>query len=117
MEVVPCVIKIAMEHLACHSARSLHHAIITSISTSYARLRSINRCTPVCDERSDRIWLLYRFFSEKKGLSALNGTDLANFEARFWSWTCVHLSLTCVRVRKECSVGKTLHQLAILRDT
>ena len=41
-------------------------------------------------------------------MSVLNGTDLANFEDRFWSWTCVHLSITCVRVRKECSVGKTL---------
>ena len=105
--------KTAMEHLVCHEARSPRYAIITSISTSYARSRSIDhRCTPVCDERNNRKFALqvpYRFFSERKGLSALNGTDLANFEDQFWSWTCVHLSLTCVRVRKECSVGKTLH--------
>ena len=44
------------------------------------------------------------------GLSAPNGTDIdfAKFEDRFSSWTCVHSYLTCVRVRKECSVGKTL---------
>ena len=30
------------------------------------------------------------------------------FEDRFSPWTCVHSCLTCVRVRKECSVGKTL---------
>ena len=32
----------------------------------------------------------------------------ASFEDRFSSWTFVHLCLTCVRVRKGCSVGKTL---------
>ena len=66
VEVVPCVIKIAMEHLACHGARSLRHAIITSISTSYARSRSIDRCTPVCDERNDRIFALVSIFFLKR---------------------------------------------------
>ena len=44
------------------------------------------------------------------GLSAPNITDLkfASFEDHFSSWTCVHSCLTCVRVRKKCSVGKTL---------
>ena len=43
-------------------------------------------------------------------LSAPNGTDVdfANFEVPFSSWTCVHSCLTCVRLPKECSVGKTL---------
>ena len=109
MEVVPYVIKTAMEHPVCHEARSLCYAIFTCISTSYARSRSIDhRCTPVCDDRNDHKFALVSIFSERQGFSALNGTDLANFEDRFWSWTCVHLSLTCVRVRKECSVGKTL---------
>ena len=78
-----------------------------SISTSYARSRSIHARLFATRETTVNS-LLYRFFSERKGLSALNGTDLANFEDRFWSWTCVHLSLTCVRVRKKYSVGKTL---------
>ena len=43
-------------------------------------------------------------------LSAPNSTDIdfARFEDRFSPWTCVHSCLTCVRVRKERSVGKTL---------
>ena len=41
-------------------------------------------------------------------LSAPNGTDCTSFEDRYSSWTCVHSCLTCVHVRKECSVGKTL---------
>ena len=125
--------KIAMEHVVCHKARSLryaikggsekictnshkksffvaffHHplAIITTISTSYARSRSMVVARLFATRETTVNSLLYRFFSESKGLSALKGTDLANFEDRFWSWTCVHLSLTCVRVRKECSVGK-----------
>ena len=106
-----------MEHPVCHEARiRVADAIIyTSISTSYARSESIDhRCTPVCDERNDRKFALVPIFFWKERL-ALNGTDLAKFEDRFWSWTCVHLSLTCVRVRKECSVGKTLlHVLPVI---
>ena len=104
------VIKTAMEHPVCHEARSLTLCSNASISTSYAKSRSIDARLFATRETTVNA-LLYRFFSERKGLSALNRTDFANFEDRFWSWTCVHLSLTCVRVRKKCSVGKTLVEL------
>ena len=55
--------------------------------------------------------LVYLFFEwQMSGVSAPNSTDIdfASFEDPFSSWTCVHSCLTCVRVRKECSVGKTL---------
>ena len=59
-----------------------------------------------------RDFALVYLFSEwqMSGLSAPNGTDIdfAKFEDRFSSWICVHSYLTCVRVRKECSVAKTL---------
>ena len=66
-----------------------------------------------------RDFALVRLFSEwqMSGLSAPNGTDIdfASFEVRFSSWTCVHSCLTCVRVRKECLVGKTLTSLHLSR--
>ena len=47
---------------------------------------------------------------QTSGFSAPNGTDIdfASFKDRSSSWTCVHSCLTCIRVHKECSVGKTL---------
>ena len=50
------------------------------------------------------------------GLSAPNGTDVASFEDRFLPWTCVHWCLTCVRVRKECSVGKIIDTVGSERE-
>ena len=94
VEVVPYVIKTAMEHLVCHEARSLRYAIIqaASISTSYARSRSIHaRLFATRLERNDRKFALVSIFSERKGLSALNGTDLANFKIGFGrglAYTC-----------------------------
>ena len=64
-----------------------------------------------CDKFLD--FALVHLFSRSErqmSLSALNGTDIdsASFDDRFSSWTCVHACLTCLRVRKEHSVGKTL---------
>ena len=64
----------------------------------------------VCHATKSVDFALVYLFSEwqMSGLSAPNITDLdfASFEDRFSSWSSVHLCLTCVRVRKECSVEK-----------
>ena len=63
-----------------------------------------------CDETKNRDFRLISllWMTNERLLSAPNGTDFASFEDRFSPWTCIHPCLTCVRVRKEHLVGKSL---------
>ena len=69
----------------------------------------IHACTTLATRQSpwlrSRISLLW-MTNERFVCSEQHWYWFAKFEDCFSSWTCVHSCLTCVRVRKKCSVGK-----------